>query len=105
MLKLVMTLMMRIVIEAKVGAATCRSSSRRGDGPSRESSRLCFRDHRLRSRVVDVFHSAASHLQLAICYLMEYSEDWPTDRSCIKREKVQEALERGRAFLTAQTAS
>jgi ribosome-binding factor A len=36
---------------------------------------------------------------------MEYSEDWPIDRSYIKREKVQEALERGRAFLAAQTAS
>jgi hypothetical protein len=33
------------------------------------------------------------------------AKDRPTDRSNIKREKVQEALERGRAFLAAQAAS
>jgi transposase-like protein len=33
------------------------------------------------------------------------AKDWPADRSNIKREKVQEALERGRAFLAAQAAS
>jgi hypothetical protein len=36
---------------------------------------------------------------------MEYSEDWPTDRSYIKREKIQEAMEHNRAFLAAQAAS
>ena len=36
---------------------------------------------------------------------MEYSEDRPTDRSYIKREKIQEAMEHNRAFLAAQAAS
>ena len=36
---------------------------------------------------------------------MEYSEDWRTDRSYIKRDKVQEATERNRAFLMAQAGT
>jgi hypothetical protein len=36
---------------------------------------------------------------------MEHSEDWRTDRSYIKREKIQEARERNRGFLEAQAAS
>jgi hypothetical protein len=37
--------------------------------------------------------------------LMEYFEDWRSDRSYIKREKVQEVMERNRTFLTAQAAN
>lgn len=33
---------------------------------------------------------------------MEHSQDWGSDRSPIKKEKVQEALEHNRAFLAAQ---
>jgi hypothetical protein len=36
---------------------------------------------------------------------MEYSEDWRIDRSYIKREKIQEAIERNRGFLEARAAS
>jgi hypothetical protein len=36
---------------------------------------------------------------------MEYSEDWRSDRSYIKRDKVQEAVEHNRDFLVAQAVS
>ena len=42
---------------------------------------------------------------LAVEPMFDESEDWPTDRSYIKREKIQEAMERNRAFLAAQAAS
>jgi putative transposase len=63
------------------------------------------REVRRRSRVVGVFPSVDSWVRLETFYLMEYSEDWRTDRSYIKREKIQEAMERNRGFLTAQPAS
>jgi len=63
------------------------------------------REFRRRSRVIGVFPTTESWVRLATCYLMEYSEDWPTDRSYIKKEKIQEALERNRAFLSAQAAN
>jgi putative transposase len=63
------------------------------------------REVRRRSRVIGVFPSVESWVRLETCYLMEYSEDWRSDRSYIKREKVQEVMERNRAFLTAQAAS
>lgn len=63
------------------------------------------REVRRRSRVVGVFPSVDSWVRLETCYLMEYSEDWRTDRSYIKREKIQEAMERNRGFLTAQAAN
>jgi putative transposase len=72
---------------------------------STNMSERTIREVRRRSRVVGIFPSIGSWVRLDTCYLMEYSEDWPTDRSYIKREKVQEALERGRAFLAAQAAS
>lgn len=58
-----------------------------------------------RSRVIGVFPTINSWEHLVTSYPMEYSEDWRTDRSYIKREKVQEAMERNRAFLMAQAAS
>ena len=64
-----------------------------------------IREVRRRSRVVGIFPPIPSWVRLDTCYLMEYSEDWPTDRSPIKREKVQEAMERGWAFLATQAAS
>lgn len=64
-----------------------------------------MREVRRRSRVIGVFPSVESWVRLETCYLMEYSEDWRSDRSYIKREKVQEVVERNRAFLTAQAAN
>jgi transposase-like protein len=63
------------------------------------------REVRRRSRVVGVFPTVDSWVRLETCYLMEYSEDWRTDRSYIKREKIQEAMERNRGFLEARAAS
>ena len=63
------------------------------------------REVRRRSRVIGVFPSVEPWVRLETCYLMEYSKDWRSDRSYIKREKVQEVMERNRSFLTAQAAS
>lgn len=68
-------------------------------------SERTFREVRRRSRVIGIFPSIASWVRLEACYLMEYSDDWPTHRSYIKREKIQEAMEHDRAFLAAQAAS
>lgn len=63
------------------------------------------REVRRRSRVVGVFPTVDSWVRLETCYLMEYSEDWRTDRSYIKRDKIQDATERNRGFLQAQAVS
>ena len=63
------------------------------------------REARRRSRVIGIFPTIDSWVRLETCYLMEYSDDWPKDRSYIKREKIQEAIEHHRAFLAAQAAS
>jgi putative transposase len=68
-------------------------------------SERSIREVRRRSRVVGIFPSIESWVRLETCYLIEYSEDWPTDRSYIKREKILLAMERNRAFLAAQAAS
>lgn len=60
---------------------------------------------RRRSRVIGVFPTIDSWVRLETCYLMDYLEDWRTDQSYIKREKVQETMERNRAFMTAQAAN
>ena len=44
---------------------------------------------RRRSRVVGVFPSPGSFLRLVGTYLMEYTEDWRTDKAYIKREKLE----------------
>ena len=49
---------------------------------------------RRRSRVVGVFPSVESYLWLTICYLVEYSEDWGTERSYIREDKVLESLDK-----------
>jgi len=72
---------------------------------STNMSERTIREVRRRSRVIGIFPTIESWVRLETCYLMEYSEDWPTDRSYIKREKIQEALEHNRAFLAAQAAS
>jgi putative transposase len=72
---------------------------------STNMSERTVREVRRRSRVIGVFPSVESWVRLETCYLMEYSEDWRSDRSYIKREKVQEVLEHSRSFLTAQAAS
>jgi transposase-like protein len=72
---------------------------------STNMSERTVREVRRRSRVIGVFPSVESWVRLETCYLMEYSEDWRSDRSYIKREKVQEVVERNRALLTAQAAN
>jgi len=72
---------------------------------STNMSERTVREVRRRSRVIGVFPSIDSWVRLETCYLMEYSEDWRTDRSYIKRDKVQEVMERNHAFLATQAAS
>ena len=64
-----------------------------------------IREVRRRSRVIGVFPTTESWVRLTTCYLMEYSEDWRIDRSYIKKEKIQEAIESDRAFLAARAAN
>jgi transposase-like protein len=66
--------------------------------------RTC-REVRRRSRVIGVFPTVDSWVRLVTCYLVEYSEDWGIDRSYIKKEKIQEAMERNQAFLMDQSAN
>jgi transposase-like protein len=49
---------------------------------------------RRRSRVVGVFPSVESYVRLTICYLIEYSEDWETERSYIREDKALGSLDR-----------
>jgi hypothetical protein len=42
---------------------------------------------------------------LVTSYLVLYSEDWGIDRSYIKKEKIQETMERNHVFLMAQAAN
>ena len=48
---------------------------------------------RRRSRVVGIFPSAESYIRLVTCYLIEYTEDWTTSRSYIKKEVLDEQRE------------
>ncbi len=59
---------------------------------------------RRRSRVVGVFPSVESFVQLTICYLVEYSEDWGNERSYVREDKLHGALDRLHE-LAAQTAN
>lgn len=59
---------------------------------------------RRRSRVVGVFPSVESYVRLTICYLVEYSEDWGTERSYVREDKLNGALDRLHE-LTAQAAN
>ena len=49
---------------------------------------------RRRSRVVGVFPSVEAYVRLTICYLIEYSEDWASERSYIREDKVLGSLDR-----------
>jgi putative transposase len=49
---------------------------------------------RRRSRVVGVFPSVESFVRLTICYLIEYAEDWASERSYIREDKVLGSLDR-----------
>jgi transposase-like protein len=55
-----------------------------------------FREVRRRSRVVGVFPSTEAYVRLLSCYLIEYSEDWITEKSYVRKE----AIETMRARLT-----
>jgi hypothetical protein len=59
---------------------------------------------RRRSRVVGVFPSVESYVRLTICYLIEYAEDWASERSYIREDKVLGSLDRLHE-LTAQAAN
>lgn len=124
MLKRVMTEMMRIEAEAKVGAAKGKHSSERatyfsGARARRVDTRMgtvyllvpkvrkggcvpCFVSGR--SRVVGVFPSVESYVRLTICYLIEYSEDWANERSYIREDKALWSSDRLHE-LTAQAAN
>lgn len=43
---------------------------------------------RRRSKVVGIFPSDESYLRLVTCYLIEYTEDWTTGRSYIKKDVI-----------------
>jgi len=49
---------------------------------------------RRRSRVVGVFPSVDSYVRLVICYLVEYSEDWSSERSYIREDKALGSLDK-----------
>ena len=53
-----------------------------------------FREVRRRSRVVGVFPSDEAYIRLLTCYLIEYSEDWLTEKSYIKKEAIEELKSR-----------
>jgi len=48
-----------------------------------------FREVRRRSRVVGVFPSDEAYIRLLTCYLIEYSEDWMTERSYVRKEAIE----------------
>jgi transposase-like protein len=53
-----------------------------------------FREVRRRSRVVGVFPSDESYIRLLTCYLIEYSEDWFSEKSYINKEAIEELKSR-----------
>jgi transposase-like protein len=48
------------------------------------------REIRRRSWVVGIFPGPESYLRLVTCYLMEYTDDWSSGKSYIKREAIEE---------------
>jgi transposase-like protein len=63
------------------------------------------REVRRRNRVIGVVPTVDSYVRLVTCCLVEYSEDWGSDRSYIKQEKILAALEQSREILAAQGAN
>jgi transposase-like protein len=59
---------------------------------------------RRRSRVIGVFPTVHSCVRLVTSYLIEYSEDWGSDRSYIQQEKILTALEQSRELLGTRGA-
>jgi putative transposase len=47
-----------------------------------------FREVRRRSRVVGVFPSRESYIRLLTCFLIEYSEDWVTEKNYVRKEAI-----------------
>ncbi len=47
------------------------------------------REIRSRSSVVDIFPSTDSYIRLITSYLLEYSEDWQTERSYINASSIK----------------
>ncbi len=48
---------------------------------------------RRRTKVISIFPSRDSYLRLVTTYLMEFTEDWEIERSYIKPDKLQEAMD------------
>jgi hypothetical protein len=55
--------------------------------------------------VIGVFPTIESSIRLITCYLVEYAEDWETERSYIQGDKVTVSLERARELVLAQAAN
>jgi hypothetical protein len=55
--------------------------------------------------VIGVFPTVDSYVRLVTCYLVEYLEDWGSDRSYIKQEKILVALEQSRESLATRGAN
>jgi hypothetical protein len=55
--------------------------------------------------VIGVFPTVDSYVRLVTCYLVEYSENWGSDRNYIKQEKILAALDQSREILAAQGAN
>jgi putative transposase len=53
-----------------------------------------FREVRRRSRVVAVFPSDEAYIRLLTCYLIEYSEDWFSEKSYISKEAIEKLKSR-----------
>jgi transposase-like protein len=51
------------------------------------------REIRRRSRVIGVFPSPEAQVRLITCYLIEYAEDWETERNYIREEKIMGSME------------
>lgn len=52
-----------------------------------------------------VFPNPQSCVRLITCFLMEYTEDWMTEKSYISRDKLQGLMERREQHLLAQPVS
>ena len=51
------------------------------------------------------FLSVESYVRLTACYLIEYTEDWETERSYILEDKALGSMERVYELLAAQAAN
>lgn len=57
------------------------------------------RENRRRTSVVGVFPSREAYIRLVASYLLEYSEDWSSERSYIKKDSIMIILQRREVFL------